>query len=235
MPEVNPSAIRAVLFDTFGTVVDWRSGIAAAVRETGLAVDPLAFADAWRARYQPSMEPIRSGVRAYVPLDRLHRENLAATLTEFGVDLPDPELERLNSGWERLPPWPDSVPGVERLRQRYIVGPLSNANTALLLRMAKHTGLSWDVIIGSDLTQAYKPRPEAYVKTAELLRLQPGEVLLAAAHNADLHAARAAGLATAFVARPTEHGPHQQLDLSPAEDWDVACDDIEQLAGALGC
>jgi 2-haloacid dehalogenase len=229
--------VRAVLFDTFGTVVDWRSGISAAARRAagahGARLDPDAFADAWRARYQPSMEPVRSGVRPFVTLTRLHRENLTATLAEFGLDLGPPEVDDLNRAWERLPPWPDSVEGLTLLRRRYIVGPLSNGNTALLTRMAKHAGLPWDVVIGSDVTRCYKPRPEAYLRAAAILELEPGQVMLVAAHNGDLAAARRAGLATAFVPRPTEHGPAQTSDLRPESDWDVVAVDVIDLARQL--
>ena len=156
--------IKAVLFDTFGTVVDWRSGVtreiaAFAARHRLVDLDASAFADAWRAKYEPSMEPIRDGTRDFVPLDQLHRENLIATLTEFGLDPPDygDELNDVTAAWERLYPWDDSVPGLAELGRHVIVGPLSNANLALLLRMALCAGLPWTVIIGSDVTRAYKP------------------------------------------------------------------------------
>ena len=231
------SMVQAVLFDTFGTVVDWRSGVSAAVRITAethyIVIDAEAFADAWRAKYQPSMEPVRDGRRPFVTLTQLHRENLEATLAEFGVELPPPEVEPLNRAWERLPPWPDSVPGLTALRERYVVGPLSNGNTALLTRMAKHAGLPWDVIIGSDVTRRYKPSPEAYLRAAALLELEPAQVMLVAAHNSDLAAARSAGLATGFVPRPTEHGPAQTSDRTAASDWDVVAPDLIDLARRL--
>jgi 2-haloacid dehalogenase len=225
--------IRAVLFDTFGTVVDWRSGIAAAVEELTDAVDPLAFADAWRARYQPSMEPIRAGRRPFVRLTDLHRENLAATLAEFGWDLDADAAERLNHAWERLPAWPDSVEGLRLLKQSHLIGPLSNGDTALLARMARHAGLPWDVVLGSDVTRRYKPHPEAYTRAAAFLDLPPAAVMLVAAHNDDLAAARAAGLATGFVPRPAEHGPDQRTDLTATADWDVVAADLVELAGRL--
>lgn len=184
--------VQAVLFDTFGTVVDWRSGIAAAVAEVAgahsAAVDSAAFADAWRAKYQPSMEPIRTGRRPFVRLSDLLRENLAATLEEFGWNLAPDEAEQLNQAWQRLPAWPDSVDGLRLLKQHYLIGPLSNGDTALLVRMAKHAGLPWDVV----------------------LDLPPSAVMLVAAHNHDLTAARQAGLATGFIPRPTEYGPAQR-------------------------
>lgn len=224
-------AVQAVLFDTFGTVVDWRSGIAAAVAELTDTVDPVAFADAWRARYQPSMEPIRAGRRPFVRLTDLHRENLAATLAEFGWEPAD--AEQLNRAWERLPAWPDSVAGLRIIKQHRLIGPLSNGDTALLARMARHAGLPWDVVLGSDVTRRYKPHPEAYTRAAAFLDLPPAAVLLVAAHNDDLATARAAGLATGFVPRPTEHGPDQRTDLAATADWDVVAADLLDLARQL--
>jgi 2-haloacid dehalogenase len=234
------STVRAILFDTFGTVVDWRSGIASAVREFAarhaLSLDPEEFADAWRERYQPSMAPVRSGQRPFVSLDTLHRENLQEVLEARGLDpgaFPPGELDSLNEAWHFLPPWPDSVAGVGQLKRDFVVGPLSNGNTALLVHMAKAADLPWDVILGSDVSRAYKPAPEAYLRPAAMLGLEPGEVMLAAAHNSDLAAARGAGLATAFVARPTEHGPGQETDLAPSGDWDVVTTSITDLARQL--
>ena len=233
--------VRAVLFDTFGTVVDWRTGIAreAAAFAAGLGeeLDGEALADDWRALYQPAMEAIRSGRRDFVTLDTLHRENLGQVLRRHGVDpegLDSAALEDFNRAWHRLPPWPDSVAGLAAIRRGYIVGPLSNGNTSLLLDMARHAGLPWDVIIGSDMTRTYKPLPEAYLRTAEFLDLEPGEVMLAAAHNNDLHAARTAGLATAFIARPAEYGPGQVSDLVPEDTWDLSVASIPELARKLG-
>ena len=233
--------VRAVLFDTFGTVVDWRTGVArdaaAFAAAHGHTLDAEAFADDWRALYQPAMEAIRSGTREFTTLDTLHRENLAQVLRRHGFDperLGTEALEELNMSWHRLPPWPDSVEGLAAIRRRYIVGPLSNGNTSLLLGMARNAGQPWDVIIGSDMTRTYKPLPQAYLRTAEFLDLNPAEVMLAAAHNSDLHAAWKAGLATAFIARPTEYGRGQTADLAPASDWDVAVSSIPELAGVLG-
>lgn len=233
--------LRAVLFDTFGTVVDWRTGIArdvaAFASEQGVVLDADAFADHWRALYQPAMEAVRTGQRSFTKLDTLHRENLVQALRQHGID-PDQvsreSLEELNRSWHRLPAWPDSVEGLAAIRRRYIVGPLSNGNTSLLLDMARNAGLPWDVIIGSDMTGTYKPLPEAYLRTAGFLDLEPGEVMLAAAHNSDLRAARTAGLATAFVARPTEHSPRQGVDLAAEDDWDLVASSISELAVQLG-
>jgi 2-haloacid dehalogenase len=232
---------KAVLFDTFGTVVDWRSGVARDVaafakRHRLVDLDASGFADAWRAKYEPSMEPIRDGSRDFVPLDQLHRETLISTLAEFGLEPADygDELSDLTAAWERLDPWEDSIAGLAELRRHVIVGPLSNANLALLLRMALRADLPWTVIIGSDVTRAYKPSPQAYRNAAFLLRLAPGEVMLAAAHNGDLAAAQRAGLATAFIPRPTELGPGQTKDLAPEGDWDLVCHSIVDLGVRFG-
>jgi 2-haloacid dehalogenase len=233
--------VQALVFDVFGTVVDWRSGVA---RESAAflahytpGADPAAFADAWRRRYQPAMEEIRSGRRPFIRLDVLHRENLEALLPEFEIDpasvLPS-QLDALNRAWHRLDPWPDSVPGLTRLKRGFIIAPLSNGNIRLMLDMAKRAGLPWDAILGAELAQAYKPRPEAYLRTAEALMLEPEQVCLVAAHNGDLAAARGCGLRTAFIPRPTEHGPEQTSDLGPEEDWDIVASDLEDLTNQLG-
>lgn len=221
--------------------MDWRSGVAREVRAFldahGIdGVDPLQFADAWRARYQPAMQAIREGRRDFVPLDVLHRENLHAVLAGYQLPAaaftPD-DLRQLTTAWHRLDPWPDSIDGLTTIRRRYVIGPLSNGNLALLVNMAKRTGLPWDVVIGADILRAYKPLPAAYTRAAELLGLRPGEVMLVAAHNSDLAAAREAGLATGFVLRATEHGPGQSTDLAPAADWDVIGRTITDVAGRL--
>ena len=232
--------VRAVLFDVFGTVVDWRSGILAAVssfvREHDLGLDPGEFADAWRGLYVPSMARVRSGERPFVSLDVLHRENLVTALREHAFDPGDfasAELDALAKAWHFLPPWQDSAEGILRLKPDFIVGTLSNGNTSLLVDMAKAGGLAWDVILGSDVSQAYKPDPDAYLKPAAMLGLKPGEVMLAAAHNGDLAAGRAAGLATGFIARPNERGPGHEAEATPTADWDVAATSIIDLARQL--
>ena len=200
-------------------------------------VDPAAFADAWRKRYDPAMEAVRSGDRPFVRLDVLHWENLVAILPAFGIDpakVPAAELDELNLAWHRLDPWPDVVAGLARLKTRYIIAPLSNGNVVLMLDMAKRASLPWDAILGAELAQAYKPDPEAYLRTVDILAMRPDEVCMVAAHNSDLAAARACGLATAFVPRPTEHGPGQTKDLRPAQDWDVVAQDFGALAEKLG-
>jgi 2-haloacid dehalogenase len=232
--------VRAVLFDVFGTVVDWRPGVAAAVRrfaaEQGLELDPDAFADAWRSRYGPAMHRVSAGERPFVPLDVLHRENLDGVLGDLGLDPAryDPAvLDELNRAWHFLPPWPDSVAGITALKRGYIVGPLSNGNTSLLLDMAKAGGLPWDLILGSDVSRAYKPAREAYLRPAAMLGLDPGQVMLAAAHEADLAAARAAGLAAAFISRPLERGPGIPGAGVAARQWDLSVSSITELAALM--
>lgn len=230
----------ALVFDVFGTVVDWRSGVArdaaVALREAGRPdIDPQAFADAWRQKYQPSMAEVRDGRRPFTRLDVLHRENLDAILADLGVAMPEARRAWLNTAWHRLDPWPDVIAGLTRLKTRFILAPLSNGNIALMLNMAKRAGIPWDAILGAEVAQAYKPSPAAYLRTAEVLGLRPGEVMLVAAHNGDLAAARACGLQTAFVPRPTEHGPGQRLDLGPDQDWGVVAGDFGGVASALGC
>jgi 2-haloacid dehalogenase len=240
VPAWTGKAVRAVLFDVFGTVVDWRSGIASAVREFALehelAVDPEAFADQWRGRYEPAMRRVREGERPFASLDVLHRENLDEVLTAMGLDpagFRPGELDGLARAWHVLPPWPDSVAGIARIREHYIVGPLSNGNTSLLVDMAKAAGLPWDLILGSDVTRAYKPDPRAYHKPAEILGLEPAEILMVAAHNSDLAGARTAGLATAFILRPDEGGPGQAANRAPAADWDLSVTSVGDLARLL--
>lgn len=229
---------KAVIFDVFGTVVDWRSGVArevaAACAERGVEVDAPAFADAWRAEYQPAMEPIRQGARGYTALDVLHRENLDRVLARFGLAEAFDEAgrEALNTAWEKLPPWPDSVAGLTRLKSRFIIAPCSNGSIALMTRLAKHGGLPWDCILGADIARDYKPQPRAYQASAEALRLAPGKVMMAACHNDDLAAAREAGLPTAYFPRPDERGTGEEIP--PAQDWDVVARDIEDLAQRLG-
>ncbi|WP_353817176.1 haloacid dehalogenase type II [Mesorhizobium sp.] len=233
--------VCALVFDVFGTVVDWRSGVARDAEPflkrhgAGSAI-PTAFADAWRRRYSPAMEEVRSGRRPFTRLDVLHRENLEAILPEFGIDpasVPSPELDELNLAWHRLEPWPDAVAGLTRLKARYIIAPLSNGNIVLMLNMAKRSRIPWDAILGAEVVQAYKPTPEAYLRTADVLAMKPDEICLVAAHNGDLAAARACGLRTAFVPRPTEHGVAQTTDMHPDQAWDLVASDFIDLAERL--
>jgi len=230
--------MKAFCFDVFGTVVDWRSGIAreaaAFFSRHGLSgVDPHEFADAWRNLYQPSMQACRSGKRPFTRLDTLHRENLEQVLQAYDIDpakLGDGELAQLNKAWHRLDPWPDVVSGLGRLKRRHIIAPASNGNIALMVDMAKRAGLPWDAILGAEVTQAYKPSPPAYTRMVETLGLPAHQVCMVAAHNNDLHAARLCGLATAFVARKAEHGANQTTDLEPSEKWDIVARDFNDLA-----
>ena len=239
MPENQPE-VRALLFDVFGTVVDWRSGVSAqvakAAAERGLSIDAEAFAEDWRGRYQPSMAPIRAGLRPFALLDTLHRESLDQSLTQFGVDhaFDDDAREDLNRAWWRLDPWPDVVAGLTRLKRRYFIAPCSNGNIALIANMAKRAGLPWDTVLGAETARAYKPTSECYRRSAAQLGLRPERCMMVAAHNSDLAAARAAGLQTGFVARPTEHGANQMIDLTPSADWEVVAKDFEDLASRLG-
>ncbi|AMY19442.1 haloacid dehalogenase type II [Rhodococcus kroppenstedtii] len=231
--------VRVALFDVFGTVVDWRSGIASDARHWFAAhapdrvdLDPFEFADRWRARYQPSMQPIRDGTRGFTALDVLHRENLVELLSELDLDADDEAVDALNAAWHALPPWPDSVAGLTAIRQLMPVAPLSNGNVSLLLNMARNAGLPWDTILGAQVVRAYKPTPESYLRTAELLDLEPGRCLMVAAHNDDLAAAQACGLRTAFVRRPLEHGP-DGADPGPTGDWDIVVRDLVELGAVL--
>ena len=232
--------VEALLFDVFGTVVDWRGSIIGELTrfgaEKGIAVDWVAFTDDWRGLYQPAMEEVRSGRRAWTILDVLHRESLDKLLAKYGVaGLSEAEKDHVNRVWHRLKPWPDAVEGLARLKSRYIIGTLSNGNVGLLTRLAKNAGLPWDLILGAETARAYKPLPQAYLASAAILNLEPAQVMLVAAHNGDLAAASAQGLRTGFVARPQEHGSHQSKDFKAERDWDVVCGSFGELADAMGC
>jgi 2-haloacid dehalogenase len=232
--------VQALLFDVFGTVVDWRSSLIDDLgrfgAEKGIKADWAAFADDWRGLYQPAMDEVRTGRRSWTILDVLHRESLDKLLVKHALTgLSETDKDHVNRVWHRLKPWPDTVEGLRRLKSRYIIGTLSNGNVGLLTRMAKHAGLPWDVVLGAETARAYKPLPQAYLASAELLNLAPSQVMLVAAHNGDLAAAASAGLRTAFVARPTEYGPHQKRDFKADRDWDVVTDSFTGLAKAMGC
>lgn len=231
--------IRALLFDVFGTCVDWRSSIISEGedlnRRLGLDVDWVSFADAWRAMYQPAMEQVRNGSRSWTILDVLHRESLDELVKQYGLQaFAESELDHLSRVWHRLDPWPDTVTGLSALKQRFIIAPLSNGNIALLVNMAKRAGLPWDVVLGAEVARHYKPQPEAYMAAARLLALEPGQCMMVAAHNSDLFAARERGFKTAFVSRPLEYGPSQELDLEAESDWDVVVSSFTELANKLG-
>src|SRR5438552_14852837 len=203
---------KALIFDTFGTVVDWRGSIIeqgrAWAKAKGADVDWASFADRWRAGYAPSMERVRKGELPWTKLDVLHRMILDELLMEFRMmpALTEQDRDYLNGIWHRLKPWSDSVTGLTRLKKKFIIAPLSNGNVALLTDMAKHVGLPWDLILSAELAHHYKPDREAYLTAVDLLGLKPSEVMMAAAHLGDLSAARGLGLRTGFVHRPNERG-----------------------------
>ena len=241
----NPNAafasVRALVFDVFGTVVDWRTSVADQVEELarrkGLKVDGASFADAWRAQYAPSMNRVRTGELPWTTLDQLHRMSLDRLLPDFGLTgLTDVEIAALNKAWHRLRPWPDTVAGLTRLKRKYIIAPLSNGNISLMTDMAKYAGLPWDCILGAELAQHYKPDPEVYQSAADFLDVSPGEVMMVAAHLSDLRAAKAVGLRTAFVVRPSEFGnsPTRRPDLGPDDSVDLSARDFGHLASQLG-
>ena len=231
---------KALVFDTFGTVVDWRSSVAGEVaslaRTKGLKVDAEKFADAWRAGYAPSMNRVRTGELPWTKLDRLHRMMLDKLLVDFGMAgrLSESEIDALNRVWHRLRPWPDSVSGLTRLKKKFIIAPLSNGNIALMTDLAKHSALPWDCILGAELVRHYKPDREVYQSAADFLSLEPGAVMMVAAHLGDLRAAKAVGLKTAFVPRPLEYGPAGKPDLKGDASVDVEAKDFNDLAAKLG-
>lgn len=232
---------KALLFDVFGTLVDWRTSVAnqaAAMHgetpESGGSWTD--FADAWRARYQPAMEEVREGRRSFVVLDVLHRENLDRILPDFGLaDISDDLRDEMTLFWHKLDPWPDSPGGMKRLRTRYDVAAHSNGNIALMSELSRHANLPFTNILGAEATGYYKPRPESYLGAARRLSLAPEQCMMVAAHNADLFAARELGFQTAFFARPMEYGPDQAGDLEADQQWDYIVGDLEELAGKLNC
>ena len=227
--------IHALIFDVFGTVVDWRGSIIRECRALGrrkkIAADWDAFADAWRAGYKPAMARVRSGELPWMNIDQLHRMILDGLLAQFGLDqLTEDELDHLNRVWHRLDPWPDARKGLTLLKRRHVIATLSNGNVALLVNMAKHGGLPWDAVLSAELFHNYKPDPEAYLGAAAMLGFEPAEVMMVAAHKNDLRAAQACGLATAFVRRPREKGPKVKLDLKAEADFDYNAKDFVDLA-----
>jgi len=235
------SAVKALVFDVFGTVVDWRSSLIddftkwSATR--GITADWAALVDAWRQAYMPSMDSVRHHPeRGFLKLDKLHRQSLEMLVDKFGIQgLTDDDLAYMTLGWHRLHPWQDSVVGLTRLKTKYLIAPLSNGNVVLLTNMAKFAGLPWDLILSAELFKHYKPDPETYLGAAELLSLRPDEVMMVAAHNNDLAAAQKYGLKTGFVPRITEYGPLQNRDFKADGDWDVVAEDFNDLAKRMGC
>ena len=235
------SMVKALVFDVFGTVVDWRTSLindfTAWSKSRGIQGDWTALVDSWRGLYVGSMDEVRKHPeRGYVILDVLHRRSLETLVAQLGISgLTEADLDHLTRGWHRLHPWADSVAGLTRLKRKYIIAPLSNGNVALLTNMAKFAGLPWDLVLSAELFQHYKPDPETYLGAARLLGLAPGEVMMVAAHNNDLEAAQRYGLKTAFVARPTEYGPLQSRDFEATGAWDIVAADFGGIADRLGC
>jgi 2-haloacid dehalogenase len=230
---------KALAFDVFGTVVDWRSSIIGELEmfgeRHGVAEDWAAFTDAWRAGYPKAMDRVRTGDLPWLKIDALHRLILDDLLDGAGIgNVPDADVAELNLAWHRLDPWPDSVAGLTRLKQRFTITTLSNGNVSLLTNMAKRAGLPWDCVISAELFHHYKPDPEAYLGCAGLLDLAPGELMLVAAHPSDLRAARDAGLMTGYVARPLERGPGQKPPRVEDGEFDVVAGDFLELADKLG-
>jgi 2-haloacid dehalogenase len=232
------AGVKVLVFDVFGTVVDWRGSIIREGAQWGkgkrLAIDWAKFADRWRAGYGPSMDRVRKGSLPWMKLDALHRLILDGLLEEFQIQgLTDAEKDHWNRVWHRLTPWPDAVAGLTRLRKTFVLATLSNGNVSLLVNMARHAGLPWDTVLSAELFHHYKPDREVYLGAADLLGFAPGEVMMVAAHPGDLKAARAGGLRTAFVARPLEHGPEGKPDVVPDGEFDVAARDFVDLAAKL--
>jgi len=238
--------VKALLFDVFGTVVDWRSGIANEVKKIAnknkIVINPNDFADAWRAEYQPAMEEIRKGNRSFTILDILHMENLKKISSRFGLDkLSSDDFDLLVKAWHRLPGWPDSSEGLNKLKTKFIIATQSNGNIALMVNMAKYSNLNWDVILGAEVVGHYKPEPEAYLKACRALHLSPEECMMVAAHDDDLKAASLQGMKTGYVHRPYEYGKDKLFDISEVNDykgdrcWDFISKDLNDLAYQLGC
>lgn len=232
-------AVRALAFDTFGTVVDWRSSVIAELeafgRSLGVQRDWAAFADDWRAGYPPAMDRVRRGELPWTKLDGLHRMILVDLLAEAGLEgVPDAAVDHLNRAWHRLDPWPDAVAGLTRLKARFVITTLSNGNVSLLTNMAKRAALPWDCVISAELFGHYKPDPEVYLGCADLLDVAPDELMLVAAHPSDLRGAQRAGLLTAYVDRPLEYGQSRPPRKITDGEFDVMARDFLDLADQLG-
>jgi 2-haloacid dehalogenase len=231
--------VKALVFDTFGTVVDWRSSVArevaALAKKKDVSLDAEKFADAWRAGYGPSMNRVRKGELPWTKLDALHRMTLDKILVDYKfIGLNEEEKDTLNRAWHRLTPWPDSVAGLTRLKKKFIIAPLSNGNISLMTDLAKFAGLPWDVILGAELARHYKPDREVYQSAADILDVKPADVMMVAAHLGDLRAARQVGLRTAFVTRPKEFGPEGKPDLKGDASVELSATDFNDLARQMG-
>jgi 2-haloacid dehalogenase len=233
------SQIRALVFDVYGTVVDWRGSLLAELEALSarahLSFDRERFLDDWKSCYRPEMDRVNRGETPFVTVDEIYRRRLVELLSVHGIgSLGGADVDDLARAWWRLRPWPDVLPGLGRLRARYVLAPLSNGSFAGMVHLARFAGLPWDCILGAELARWYKPRPEVYRTAFQLLALEPAEVMMVAAHNYDLAAARALGMRTAFVPRPTEYGPGQKTDLRPEGPWDLVVPGMDELAAAMG-
>lgn len=231
--------VKILAFDVFGTVVDWRSSVLAEGEQLGkvkgLNIDWAAFADAWRSIYRPYMDRVGAGKLPWTKLDDLHRQMLEETLVRFGIhSLSEDEKQHFNRVWHRLKAWPDAAPGLQRLKQRFVVTTLSNGNISLLTNMAKHAGLPWDCVLSAENVRHYKPDPEVYLLVPQLFDLKPDQVMMVAAHEHDLQSARKYGLRTAFIHRPLERGPGKAADVPPADRYDFVAKDMLDLDRQLG-
>ena len=229
--------MKAIVFDVFGTIVDWRSSLIHQFnelqKELGIELPSEVITDQWRQHYAPSMNRVRQGDVPWMGLDDLHRESLVKLLNHHGIMLDEATIDRVNHFWHQLEPWPDVQNGLQRLKEHYIIGTLTNGNLSLMVDVARHAKLPWDMVFCAELFQHYKPDPEVYLGPCGLLRLPPEEVMLCAAHNYDLGAARALGMKTAFIPRRTEYGPHQSKDLEAEEAWDFVAEDLVALSEHL--
>jgi 2-haloacid dehalogenase len=235
---LDPASVKALIFDVFGTVVDWRTSIAResemVLKPKGYSLDWLAFADAWRDEYQPAMEEVRSGKIPFSKLDFLHRRNLERILPRFKISgLDEATMAHLNKAWHRLDGWPDATPGLQRLHRKYLIAPCSNGNISLMCGIARRNDFPWDAILGAEIAGDYKPKPVVYLKSADAFDCKPHECVMVAAHSSDLAAAAAVGLKTAHVARPNEHGPGKG-EPKPTVPVDIAVGSFVELAEKLG-
>lgn len=233
------SGIKALAFDTFGTVVDWRTSIiddlSAFGRTRGLDTDWTAFTDEWKTAYKPGMDKVRKGEWPWTTIDAIYRRALDEMAPRYGLDqLDEAALHHINRVWHRLLPWPDSAAGLARLKKKFLISTLSNGDVAMLANMAKLGGLPWDVVLCGQVFGHFKPDPEIYLGAIELLGCEPHEVMMVAAHNDDLKHARSHGMRTGFVLRAGEYGPAQKSNLKASEPWDVIANDLGELATALG-
>jgi 2-haloacid dehalogenase len=234
---MNANGVKALFFDVFGTLVDWRSGVAreaeAVLKPLGFSVDWPALADAWREQYQPAMEEVRSGRLAYSKLDVLHRQTLKGILPHFGIEkIADADLNQLTLAWHRLDAWPDVQPGLSRLRQRFLIAPVSNGNTAIMCDLARRNDFRWDAILGADHARDFKPKAAVYLAAADAFGLDSSECMMCAAHGSDLRAAAGTGLRTAFIARPEERPGFSESSLKMTVD--LSCRSALELASQLG-